>query len=328
MLKNEEQMIITTVETKNINTSKYLFNQLTTWDFQNPYCRLLEKSFKKNKILSPLLITEKNNTFYLIDGFSRLAYARYAQIITLPCIIKQIDDESAAELILQEKSEQISGNAAVKIRFVSFLKRLEIKDEIIINNFLPKLNMEPHEKIYRRMEKTALLPEEVLNFCQEKNFSFKQCYNLTRYSVKLLVEIFKWKKDLAFTASTLDSILDDLKDYLKFNDMTVEQFLKTADVKNIFNAKELNMHQKTKALRDIIKRLRFPILSEANSRIKHIIAKTDLPDSMFITWDPILENEYIQITLKFNSTDQFKKLKDFLKQEKVTEAVRAILKEL
>ena len=129
------------------------------------------------------------------------------------------------------------------------------------------------------------------------------------------------------TASILDELASNLKDYCKRENKSINDFLDEPDVRDIFDS-SLSPREKTDKLRQLLHIKRFPVLSETNERIIKTIEDLNLPKGIRINWDCALENKNVNITLDINNPDQWQNLLKSLESDEVKEALKSVLDEL
>ena len=74
--------------------------------FDQESLRELSDSIREHGVLQPLLVRTKNKKFEIIAGERRWRAAQQAGLKTLPVLIKDIDDEEAAEYSLIENIQR------------------------------------------------------------------------------------------------------------------------------------------------------------------------------------------------------------------------------
>jgi len=151
--------------------------------------------------------------------------------------------------------------------------------------------------------------------------------NLTYHPKELLVQLIKWKSAFQFTASTMDEIASNLKNYLKRENRKISDFLSEPDIQELFDS-SLSPRDKTEKLRRLVHLKQFPVLSDKNSRIQKTIDALKLPKGVTVNWDKTLENKNISLSLDVNNPSKWPELMDKLSSDEVKKAIEVILDEL
>jgi hypothetical protein len=193
--------------------------------------------------------------------------------------------------------------------------------------FFPLLGLESHAAVLKKLKAIDKLPQKVLDFCDEKHFSMRQCSSLTRYPSDLLSQVFSWKDDLYLTASMAEEILTNLKDYLWGNGISLAEFIDDKEVKDLFNS-SLYAQERTRRFRSLLRKRRFPILTDVNLKMDHIRKKISLPDNIKLSWDPTLEKRELRLALTIHEPEDWDNNLKVLKRGSLKQGIADMLKDL
>jgi hypothetical protein len=198
--------------------------------------------------------------------------------------------------------------AVQKSRFISGAVGFGVSRKDVELTLLPLFHLDPHVLIVKKCLDLAKLPEQVLAFCHEKQFSLKQCGFLTAYPEALLNGVLELS--LHLTASTFLEILENLNDHLKKERLLFLDWLNRTEVQAILLESE-TPQSRTSRLREYLYGLRHPLLIGINQSLEK---KTQVLQSSGVTvsWDKTLENRGVTVNVSASST------KDLI--EKLTKA--------
>jgi len=213
------------------------------------------------------------------------------------------------------------------VQFICFAKSLNIPESWLLETLCVPLGLKPDAEFLSVCKRIYNLPEKIRIFCHEKKYSLKQLINLTYHSDNLLEQLAEWKSILHLTASTLDEIAVNLRDYLKAENRNMEDFLKEPDLLEILDS-SLSPRDKTDKLRQLLYLKRFPTLSNVNDKICDTIEKLNLPEQIIIKWDNTLENKNVDLNIHLNDPKKWNRLLDTLNSKKIKDALGSILNEL
>ncbi len=287
-------------------------------------------SFDTLGILYPIIVYEDDKKqLHLIDGKKRAIFALQSgeSNIRANVLPQTTPIADLIILILCNKRHEIASSAINRIQFVYFSNSLNAAESWILNSLCIPFEFKPHRDFFRECDRIYNLPRELKLFCHEKKLSLKQMLNLSYHPLELLEQLVKWKSSIQLTASILDEIASNLKDYFKRENSSIEDFLDEPDVREIFDS-SLSPREKTDKLRQLIHIKRFPVLSETNSRIMKTIEDLGLPKEMRIKWDSTLENKNINLTVDISDPKQWNHILKSLNSADVKEALGSVLEEL
>ncbi|RAP38894.1 hypothetical protein DID80_01515 [Candidatus Marinamargulisbacteria bacterium SCGC AAA071-K20] len=283
----------------------------------------LSVSIVENGILSPIIVWKDK---LLIDGQQRLLIARDLKINDIPMVMLQdmVDLESAIECRLLSLKGRLTLIQRIKV-IQFFHSHLDITRVTLINRFLPLLDFSSQEHIFRQCLKVMELPSEILSFCEEKKFSLKQAYQLTRFSTALLDSFSTRFSMFSFSASVFIECMDGVHDYLRKHKIEVASFWGNKALLQLLEASKTEA-ERTLTFRNYLKSLLLPTLIEQNKIITNLAAK--LPKGISIKWDPALENKEVQISIISRSKEDLKKQLTTLSNDQEMDTVSSIIDSL
>ena len=288
------------------------------------------ESFKHLGILQPVVVCRDSaGRFHLIDGKKRVHYARQSRTKEINAIVlaEKSPVTDIITLIQCDRNGKIKSSIMNKIRFVRFALSLHAPESWILEDLCMPFGFKPYSAFLRDCEAISKLPEGLQQICHEKRFSFKQILNLTHYPHDILTLLIAWKPLLQLTASILDEMASNLKDYLKARDAGIENFLAEPDVSETMNS-GLSPRDKTERLRRLIYLKRYPVLSEINAGIQKTVRDLNLPEDISIGWDRTLENKGIDFTIHMQGAEKWQRALDALNSEKLKKAIESIIDKL
>ena len=304
-----------------------MIKKLKTILFNNLYLyaskQNLENSFEKHVIHTPILLyKDAHNILHLADGFQRIKYAS-KDTPYHTCT----DLEKVLDMILQANKTKITQSLASKIYFIKKLQELKIPKKTIQSYFLSALDLDNHKVMLPKYLKISNLPLQALQFCAEKQLSLKQCIHLFNLPQNLLLTILSWKSNINLTLSIILELVENINDYLRGQNITLNTLLNKPELKQIMSS-NLSNHEKTTQLRTYIKQLRFPILTQTNAKLNKIKETMQLPSNLNLTWDQTLENKAITIQINLTETNQLQAILKYLQAKKNQTKLGQILNKL
>ncbi len=327
-LQHKPQLV--EIPLNSILVEESLFNLKKTIFSEDMLTDTLKNSFRSLGVLEPVLLYKyRDKEIHLIDGRKRIEFLRdkgqeKVRALLLP---ESISLNELFSYILYQKKTQILESTINTIQFIKKVSEICGDTDWIIRNICIPLRIKPHKKLFEEIETITGLPYEVRRFFHEKRFSYKQILNLSYYPHEILTTVLSWRGDIYLTASLFEEIVVLLKDILKANRTSIEEFLSEPKVKDIFKA-EAPPKKRTEALREFLFKKRYPILVETNENIKQAIEEIGLPENIDIYWDRTLENKELIVKLKISLPEELIQSLDLLRQRKTTEKILRILDKL
>lgn len=287
-------------------------------------------SFDTLGILYPVIVYKDDKAqLHLVDGRKRIQFARERKEKKVRATIlpQSTPVTDIITLIFCNRRHEIESSAMNRVQFLYFTSLLNAPESWILQSLCIPFEFKPYGEFLDECEQINNLPREIRLFCHEKKFSLKQLINLTYYPADLLKKLIEWKSVLQLTASTMDEIASNLKDYLKLHNKKIRDFAMEPDVREILDS-SLSPRDKTERFRQFLYIKRFPTLAAVNGKIEKTVGKLDLPGEIRINWDRTLENKNVNISINIKDPDQWQTLVQKIKSDEVKRAVRSILDKL
>jgi len=289
-----------------------------------------EDSFDHLGILYPVLVfKDKNGRLHLVDGRKRVNFAMQRRMEKIRAIIlpESMPVTDIITQILADKSTEIGQSVMNKMLFICFANRVAAAESWIINSLCRPFGFKPYSEFLKDCERANDLPDEIKSFCHEKKFSMKQILNLSHHPEDILLQLMRWRTDIQLTASTMDELASNLKDYLRAQKRTINDLVLENEVQDIIRS-SMSPRDKTERLRKFIHAKRFPVLTEVNTRIEDTISELNLPERITVKWDRTLENKHVEVTVHVSKSEQLEELLRTLNSAEVKKAVKDILDKL
>ncbi len=311
-----------------IDDSRFSLKDYLFESYNAPTCHIT--SFDTLGILYPvILFTDNSHQYHLVDGRKRVQFAKEMKepLIRANVLPENTPVTDIITLIFCNKRNDIERSVMNRVRFLCYAMALNAPDSWILQSLCVPFEFKPHSSFLRECERINSLPKELKTFCHEKKFSFKQMLNLTLYPENLLLQIIRWKSDLQLTASIMDEMASNLKDYLKSENKAISDFVAEQNVQDIIDS-SLSPREKTDRLRQLINLKRYPILTAKNSAIQGRVDDLGLPKGIAMDWDRTLENRNVHVSINISDASQWRELLSRLSSEEVKKAIESILDEL
>jgi len=289
-----------------------------------------EDAFDHLGILYPVLVfKDKNGRLHLVDGKKRVNFAMQRRMENIRAIVlpESMPVTDIITLILSNKGSEIEQSIMNKILFICFAKSVAAAESWIIHSLCKQFGFKPYSEFLEDCERVNNLPDEIKLFCHEKKFSMKQILNLSHYPEHILLQLMQWRPIIQLTASTMDELASNLKDYLRVQNQTINDLVLENEVQGIIRS-STNPRDKTERLRKFIHAKRFPVLTEINTKIENTISELNLPEGITVKWDRTLENKNVDVTVHVSKSEQLEELLKMLNSAEVKKALRDILDEL
>lgn len=287
----------------------------------------LTDSLRQLGQLTPLLAQRHGDgTVHLMDGFARVAAARTLGWPSLQARLLEptLPAEERVALLAVIRSADLADSVVARAQLLQLGHELGVPHARLRDRILPLLGWEPHERVLRRCLAVAALPQEVLDFCRAKHFSFKQCVHLTHHPSALLAQVFGWRDRLTLSASILSELLEQLRDYLRSAGLRASDVADVGEIRAILDS-DGTPQERTQRLRAAVRALRFPLLSATNAELATLRDALSLPATVEMRWDPTLEQRAVELHLRVRSAAEWCRTRDALAEGAIEHGIDRML---
>jgi hypothetical protein len=305
------------------STGKYLFKS-------DPDEVRLGRSIEHLGIVNPPCVyRDGEGKYHLIDGEKRIHHALKQNLdrVSAAVLPETTTLPEIIDIIFSDRRNIINESVINKIGFVCFALSAGASESWITESLCASLGLRPHQEFLKECRRIYDLPQEVKHFCHEKRYSLKQLLNLTYLPQDLMLQLLSWKSGLQLTASILEELASNIRDYLKSQDKTLKHLLAEPEVQALLGS-SLSPRDRTERLRQFIRIKRFPVLSEINAKIEKTVTGLDLPEGITVAWDRTLENRKIDVAIHVEDPKKWSELIKALNSQKTRKGIETILDEL
>ncbi|UCG79252.1 MAG: ParB N-terminal domain-containing protein [Nitrospirota bacterium] len=290
----------------------------------------LISSFASSGVLAPLTVfRDAKGGYHVVDGFKRARYLRDSGngSLTVYVLPDDVSLRGIIQLILHSKWKLICESAVNRASFVAFVVASGLDEGSVLKDVCRPLGLKPGRKFIEECKRISEMNDELKRYCHEKKLAMKQLVNFINYPEEVLSHILSWRQRIQLSASIMDEIASGIRDLIRRNDMKLSDLTSDGELNEALNS-DSSQKERTERLRTVLRKKRFPLLTEVNSRLEQAIERTGLPDNINISWDRTLENRGLSIRIDVRATDDIRNVKQVIGSEELPGLIKEILDEL
>ena len=280
---------------------KLSLDEITERDLYSPSflpdLKKLENSIKEIGLIHPLILRKKKDKLQLVCGLKRLMVLESLKIKETKVEIFREHELSPKEAIKMAVGHNLSQmNLIEKAKSVEKLIHYGISEEEVIKKWLPLLGMGAKREIYNTLMKLIHLPQRVMGYIAKKELNLSDASLFLLFTPDELENLMPFIESLMPSASHLKEILISFRDLTLREKLSLNQLLRQIEpiLQNLFSPKE-----KLEALRNWLKKHRFPYLYQLETSFQNLIKNLNL--SPLLSHPLTFESEEFFLTLKFKN---------------------------
>lgn len=274
----------------------------------------LTSSIKKNGILNPIYISQKNKS--VISGAKRIAAATKLKLKQIPCVILDIEDDSKLFLFnLHENLTTRSFNPIEKGLILDKLINLcNLTKYEIIQNYAEALGLNKSMKILDNHISLLTLPESAKKRLITGKLYFDTALKLTELESNNQLLLFNLIINMKLNRNQANQILDLIYDISAKEDIDPKALINNINSKNNFED-----------LRNKLYSRMYPLFSKTQNEIISKIKKIKLPANIRINVHPSFEEKKINLTFEVKNSGDIKTLAETIKNSNFEKEINELL---
>ena len=301
----------------------FTFDEVLKEDIKN-----LADSIERFGILNPVRLVDGGDFYIIISGRKRIIAAKYAgmdEVLTLVYDSK-IEKRHAMTMSLLDNfphREYTAVEASWVINRIA--EDFKVYEDDIIRDFFPLLHLPPSKKILKELLLISELSDEV-----------KKVAHNRRYPIKVLTRWLDFGEDdrgkiaglisgAHFGTGAATEILNLLSDLTTRDGTSVRVILENDEIKAIIDDENLSQNEKGERLREALRRLRYPMLSELEQNFKKYSDSLKMPGGAKITHPPYFEGDTLELKISFKDKKGLKYIGQFIVEASKTEEMDRLL---
>jgi len=270
------------------------------------YLEKMVNSLKKIGLVNPPLVAYRNSRFILVSGWKRVLGCLQLSLSPIP--VKMSYEEDDLQTFLMAFYENLATrkfSIVEKAEVIHRLKKFGVKENQIIKNYLPLLDVSPSSFYYEGYLALAQFESEIKEAIQKKNIPFFSFQKLLEFKPDARKHVFPILLPLG--QNKQKEILEDLQEISQREDCFVEEILEAEEIQEILNSEKLAPLQKANKIRHWLRKKRFPSLCSWEESFASSLKKMHCPKEIAIKHSPFFEDENISVTFSFKSKEEFEK---------------------
>jgi hypothetical protein len=263
----------------------------------------LERSVAAGGIRNPISVLPGDGGYRILSGFRRFRAAEAVGLDSLPCRIlsPEVAVERHFEEALLEQASQREFHPVEMARVIQILTRLEVPREKIQTRFLPVLGLAQKEEMIGETAGLLSLHPALLEYLERHPVSLKQASAFRRFSTEEQAVLAGLGTGLQIRIVELSDMAGWLHDLSRSRGTAMEALFKTAGVPDLIADPDLNRNGKITAVKEAIRRERYPTLESWNQKIRTLRAELRMPECIRLAWDPSLETPGFRLEIRIQS---------------------------
>jgi ParB-like chromosome segregation protein Spo0J len=287
----------------------------------------LTGSVRSSGVCDPLWVVSGKEGYRILAGFRRFRAAEAAGVGVLPCRV--FPESDAADRLFEEalrvQASQREFHPVEKARVIQILNRLGVSGEDILTRFLPILGLAQKNELIGETAGLTSLHPALLDYLERHPVSLKQASAFRRFSAEDQAVLAGLGTGLQIRIVELSEIAAWIHDLVRVRGTSADALLAAAGLTDLIADPGLNRNEKIAAVKEALRRERYPALESWNEKIRILRDGLRMPENIRLTWDPSLESPGFRMEIRVQSAADLEAVAAFFSSKENRQRMDEIL---
>ncbi|MFH0798744.1 MAG: ParB/RepB/Spo0J family partition protein [Pseudomonadota bacterium] len=278
-----------------------------------PRLDALKRSIKAVGLIQPINVRHTpEGTYQIVTGYKRVLVLQELGRQSLPAIVHEPNDLSTTQAFLWNLHENALTRPLNVIEKSTALVKLSqfysMSEEDLVKQFLPLLDEEPSYKILHQLLSLATLTEPLKNHIVMGDVALSSAARIAEFTPSTQQVLLPVLAHIRPSTNKLNELLSLIREISARDGMSVEEILARYQLLQVVADPGTAPSDKVRALRQALRGIRLPQLSERQRQFAELITNLDLPEAAKLVTDPYFENQKMKLEYQFSQPEELNSL--------------------
>lgn len=269
----------------------------------------LKRSVKAVGLIQPINVRHTpEGTFQIVTGYKRVLVLEELERQTIPAIVHEPADLSPTQAFLWNLHDNAITRPLNVIEKALALSKLgqfySMSEEELVKQFLPLLDEEPSYKILHQLLSLSALTEPLKNHMVMSDVALSSAARIAEFSPSTQQALLPVLAHIRPSTNKLNELLALIREISARDGVSVEEILSRYQLLQVVADANTAPADKVRALRQALRGLKLPQLTERQRQLASLIDDLDLPDAARIVADPYFESQKMKLEYQFSEPQE------------------------
>jgi len=297
-------MILQYIQTNQINISDDSFRITFA-----PLLTELKNSIKNVGVINPIILRHtQDGAYQVVAGYKRLLACQELNRQTIPALVYEPHDLSPMQAFLFNLHDNVfTRPLSIVEKFnvcVKLIKTFAVTEEDVVRNYLPLLGEEPSYKVLHQFLNLEQLIEPMKAHVVEKQAALSSAMRIAEFSPSTQSALLNVLKHVNPSTNKLNELLTLIREIAARDGTSVEEILQRYQLLTIVADPSVAAPEKVAALRQTLRSVRLPHLTERQKQLTQLIQGLQLPQQAKLIADPYFEDPKLKLEYQFSRPEE------------------------
>lgn len=278
-----------------------------------PRLDALKRSVKAVGLISPINVRHTpEGTFQIVTGYKRVLVLQELGRQSIPALVHEPNDLSPTQAFLWNLHDNAITRPLNLIEKSTAIVKLSqfysMSEEDLTKQFLPLIDEEPSYKILHNLLTLANLTEPMKSHVVMSDLALSSAARIAEFTAATQQALLPVLAHIRPSTNKLNELLTLLREISARDGCSVEEILSRYQLLQVVADVGTPPADKIRALRQALRGLRLPQLTEKQRQLAELINGLDLPDAAKLVADPYFENQTMKLEYQFSQPEELSHL--------------------
>lgn len=278
-----------------------------------PRLDALKRSIKAVGLISPINIRHTpEGTYQIVTGYKRVLVMQELGRQSVPALVHEHADLSPTQAFLWNLHDNAITRSLNLIEKGTTLVKLAqfsaMSEEELVRQFLPVLDEDPSYKLLHQFTSLANLTEPMKHHVVMSDLALSSAARIAEFSPSTQQALLPVLAHIRPSTNKLNELLALLREISARDACTVEEILGRYQLLQVVADPTTAPADKLRALRQALRGIRLPQLSERQRQLAELINSLDLPEAAKLVADPYFESQTMKLEYQFSQPEELSHL--------------------
>jgi ParB/RepB/Spo0J family partition protein len=313
-------MILQYISVSNLNLADDSYRITFAPDLEH-----LKRSIKSVGIIQPINVRHTpEGTYQIVTGYKRTLVMQELGRQSIPALVHEPNDLSPTQAFLwglHDNAITRPLNVVEKSIALTKLKQFySMSEDDLVKQFLPLMDEEPSFKVLHQLLALDSLTEPMKNHVVDSDIALSSASRIAEFTPSTQQELLSVLTHIRPSTNKLNELLALLREISARDGLTIEAILSRYQLLSVVANPASSQSDKVTALRQALKGIRLPQLTERQEHLARLIQNLELPNQAKVTTDPYFENKKMRLEYQFSQPEELdelvKKVQEAFNQQK------------
>ncbi|MBT3182067.1 MAG: ParB/RepB/Spo0J family partition protein [Deltaproteobacteria bacterium] len=274
-----------------------------------PELEELKRSVKVAGIIQPINVRHTpEGTYQIVTGYKRVLVMQELERQSIPALIHEPNDLSPTQAFLWSLHDNAVARSLNLIEKSVALTKLnqfyQMSEDELAKQFLPLIGEEPSFKILHQLMSLDSLTEPVKTHVVKSKVALSSASRMSEFTPSTQQALLGVLSHINPSTNKLNELLALLREISARDGLTVEDILSRYQLLQVVVNPTATSADKVSALRQALRGIRLPQLTERQKQLAHLIQGLELPTQAKVVADPYFENKNMKLECQFSHPEE------------------------